>query len=81
MQVHFVKICAESPHEATPPKIRLFPDIDGADEGDGSGGPTTPPPGPPGPGYGGNGKGKGRAFEDMLLSDLDISPSKKKRTD
>ena len=81
LQVHFVKICTESPNEATPPKLRLFPDIDGADDGDTSGGHTSPPQGGPGPGSGGTGKGKGRAFEDSLLTDLDISPSKKKHTD
>ena len=66
--------------EATPPTIRFFPDIDDGQEADPSVGPSGTPPGPPGPGSGGAGKGKGRAFEDTLLSNLDITPSKKKHT-
>ena len=80
LQVHFVKICAESPVEATPLTIRFFPDIDNGEEGDPSSGASGTPPGPPGPGSGGAGKGKGQAFEDTLLSNMDVTPSKKKHT-
>lgn len=65
----------ESPDQAVPPEIRYYPDIDNnTDINSGEGQLDSSAPGS------GKGKGKGRAFEDTLLSSMDLTPTKKTHT-
>ena len=71
--MHYIRICAESPEDATKPAVRFYPDIDDKEVDEArdnfSSNTTTP--------SGSKGKGKARQFEDTLLSNLDMTPSKK----
>lgn len=78
LQVHFVRICAESPEEAIEPTIRFYSELDGDTDGNRE---TL---------HGNNQdsvstsatkqKGKARAYDDNLLSTLEMTPTKKTHT-
>lgn len=71
-----MQICAESPEEATEPTVHLYPNIDGDDTEDNS---TIPSQMGPASQFSNKGKGKAHAYEDNLLSSLEMTPSKKTR--